>query len=143
MPGWRDFPAIFRHMTVAVYNKSTGGGPDGVIKAMMITRDKLADWGYLYHRGRQEVLEGIRLTGKGFARNGKHLREGFAGTNKDQQFAKLFQMIEPRLYELDGPGGVKPPKPVITGEKRVAEDHAEERDIKSQDTPKSLYPPPK
>jgi hypothetical protein len=110
MPGWRDFPALFRHMVVAVYNKSTSGGPDGVVKAMLITRDKLADWGYLYHRGGQEVLAGIRLTGKGWGREQKHLREGFAGNAKDLQFERLFKMIEPRLYELDGPGGTKPPK---------------------------------
>lgn len=79
---------------------------------MKIARDTLAKSGYLYPAGRNEVLEGIVLTGKGWVRDQQHLREGFAGSSKDLEFARLFKMIEPRLYELDGPGGKQPPKEV-------------------------------
>ena len=108
MPGWRDLPALFRHSVVAIYGK-IGGGPEGIVRALKIARDTLAKSGYLYSRGTNEVLEGIILTGKGWVRNAEHLREGFAGGAKDLQFEKLFKMIEPRLYELDGPGGKKAP----------------------------------
>lgn len=109
MPGWRDFPILFRHSVVAIYKK-VGGGPEGVIKAMLISRDTLAKQGYLNHRGNRQVLDGIVLTGKGFARNAVHLREGMAGSAKDLEFERLFKMIEPKLYELDGPGGKNAPK---------------------------------
>lgn len=112
MPGWRDQPALFRHVVVRIFNKGvTGGGAEGVVRAMRMARDVLARQGHLYHSPGTQVLDGIRLTGKGFVQNAKHLREGFEGDTKDQQYAKLFKMIEPRLYELDGPGGAKPPKP--------------------------------
>lgn len=115
MPGWRDQPALFRHCVVAIFNKGvTGGGADGVVRAMRMARDVLARQGHLYHGGTQQVLQGIRLTGKGFAQNAKHLREGMEGDRKDRAYERLFKMIEPRLYELDGPGGVQPPKPVNT-----------------------------
>jgi len=135
LPGWFDYPALFRHMTVAVYNKSGGGGAHGVIKAMKITRDQLGKWGYLYHRGGNEVLEGIKLTGKGWVKNQKHISEGFAGQQKDLQFASLFKMVEPMLYELDGPGGVKPPKGAQDSVERANDDHAkEEFDVKPKPT---------
>ena len=122
MAGWRDVPSLVRHSTVAIYNKSTAGGPDGFIKALRIARDTLAKSGYLYHGAKLAVLEDIRLTGKGWQRNQKHLAEGFAGAHKDLEFARLFKMIEPRLYELDGPGGKQPPKPVgDTGDRQDEE----------------------
>jgi hypothetical protein len=112
MPGWRDIPPLFRHCVVAIFNKGvTGGGADGVVRAMKIARAQLGKQGYLYPAAGQEVLEGIRLTGKGWTRNQQHIREGFQGSNKDLQFERLFKMIEPKLYELDGPGGRQPPKP--------------------------------
>lgn len=121
MAGWRDLPALFRHSVVAIYKK-VGGGPEGVVKAMLIARDTLAKSGYLNHRGGQEVLQGIVLTGKGFERNAKHLREGMAGSSKDLEFERLFKMIEPRLYELDGPGGRKAPKGKKDGVERVQDE---------------------
>jgi hypothetical protein len=108
--GWDSIPALLRHCTVAVYKKSTGGGPDGVIKALKICRDQLAKQGYMYHRGRAQVLESIQLTGKGFVRSLQHQSEGNSGNSKDLMFKKLFELIEPRLWELDGPGGVAPPR---------------------------------
>lgn len=107
---WRDVPALLRHCVVAVYGKSTGGGPDGVVRAFKICRDKLAQQGYLYPRGRNQILEDIRETGKGFVRSMQHVHEGVHGAQKDEQFAQLFAMIEPRLWEYDGPGGKQPPK---------------------------------
>ncbi len=110
MSGWRSVPSLLRHCVVAVYNKSTGGSPDGVVRAFKICRDKLAQQGYLYPRGRNEILESIQLTGKGYVRSLEHSSEGGDGSGKDLTFAKLFQIIEPRLYEYDGIGGRQPPK---------------------------------
>lgn len=121
--GWKDVPALLRHCVVAVYNKTTSGSPDGVVRAFKICRDQLAKQGYLYHRGQNEILESILLTGKGHARNNEHSREGFSGAAKDLQFQRLFKMIEPRLWEYDGRGGRQAPKdnrPTATGE---AQDH--------------------
>lgn len=132
MPGWRDLPAQFRHCVVAVYNKSTGGGPDGVVRAMRICRDTLAKWGYLFPAGKNEVLEGIQLTGKGWVKNMEHLREGMEKDKKDLAFAKLFKMVEPRLYELDGPGGKKPPKDVKQAQR--------EEKIQAKDDPSPVLP---
>lgn len=141
MPGWRDIPALVRHSTVAIYNKSTGGGPDGFIKALRIARDTLAKSGYVYHGAKLAVLQDIQLTGKGWIRNQKHLAEGKVGEAKDLQFARLWKMIEPKLWELDGPGGKQPPKPAVRGsEERGGEEKA---DIKFDDSPKAVYPPPK
>jgi hypothetical protein len=108
--GWQSVPALLRHCTVAVYHKSTGGGPDGVVRALKICRDQLAKQGYMYHRGQAQVLENIGLTGKGFVRSMQHTHEGNSGNAKDLMFKKLFELIEPRLWELDGPGGVAPPR---------------------------------
>lgn len=108
--GWQAVPSILRHCVVAVYRKTTGGGPDGVVRAFKICRDQLAKQGYLYHRGQAEILENIQVTGKGFVRSLHHSHEGSAGAAKDNQFKQLFQMIEPRLWEYDGPGGRSPPK---------------------------------
>lgn len=106
---WRDVPAILRRCVVAVYGKSTGGGPDGVVRAFKICRDKLAKDGYLYPRGSDQVLESIQLTGKGFNRNLHHVQGGPTGDAKDLSFSRLFEMLEPRLYELDGRGGKQAP----------------------------------
>jgi hypothetical protein len=108
---------------------------------MKIARDKLAKDGYLFPAPNNEVLEGIRLTGKGWVRNQEHLREGFDGASKDREFEKLFKMIEPRLYELDGPGGKKPPKQAQAGNERAGDERAKVRDDAGP-TP-ALYPPPK
>lgn len=139
--GWRDQPPLFRHVVVAIYNKGhAGGGADGVVRAMKMARDVLAKQGLLYHRGSNQVLEGIVLTGKGVVRNAKHIREGLAGDRKDQQYQKLFKLIEPRLYELDGPGGKKPPKPVNKpGEKEAGINV----DAPASGSKGALYPPPK
>lgn len=116
---WNDVPAILRHCVVAVYYKTTGGGPDGLVKAFKICRDKLAKDGYLFHRGSNEILESIQLTGKGFERNNRHIREGFDGAAKDLKFKNLFEMLKPRLWEYDGPGGRRKPsgdRPAASGE---------------------------
>lgn len=134
--GWKDIPALLRHCVVAVYTKTTGGGPDGVVRAFKICRDQLAKQGYLYHRGQNEILESIQLTGKGFVRNQEHSREGFPGAVKDKHFQRLFKFIEPRLWEYDGAGGRSAPKsdrPSSTGESQDAEkaalmDSAESRE---------------
>jgi hypothetical protein len=77
---------------------------------MKIARATLGKQGYLFPPIGEEVLQNIRLTGKGWVRNQAHIREGFEGGAKDLQFERLFKLIEPKLYELDGPGGKKPPK---------------------------------
>ena len=127
-------------MVVAIYHKSTGGGPDGVVRAMRIARDKLGQWGYLYHLGGNEVLEGVQLTGKGWVRNQKHISEGFSGATKDLEFARLFKLIEPRLYELDGPGGVKAPRDMDDQSGKEGDEHEE---VEAEDRPRPVYPPPK
>lgn len=140
MAGWRDVPALVRHVTLAVYNKSTAGGPDGFIRALRIARDVLAKHGYLYHGAKLAVLEDIRLTGKGWHRNQMHLREGFEGAYKDLEFARLFKMIEPRLRELSGPGGQRPPKSVgDTGER----EDREKAEVQVDNRPLPIYPPRK
>jgi hypothetical protein len=108
---WREVPALVRHSTLAIYNKSTGGGADGFIKALRISRDTLAKHGYLYSGQGLAVLEGILLTSKGWIRNKKHEEEGRSGEQKDRQFASLWKMIEPRMAELDGPSRKKPAPP--------------------------------
>lgn len=108
--GWQAVPPLLRHCVVAVYAKTTGGGPDGVVRAFKICRDQLAKQGYLYHRGQAQILENIQLTGKGWVRSLQHGHEGGDGEAKDRQFQRLFQMIEPRLWEYDGPGGISEPK---------------------------------
>lgn len=141
MSGWRDLPALFRHCVAAVYNKTTGGGADGVVRAMLICRASLAKNGYLYPAPSNQVLENIQLTGKGWVRNQQHAHEGMGGGAKDHNFEALFKMIEPRLYELDGPGGRQPPK----GEQSTAERSEAEKPVvidNSGPTP-ALYPPPK
>lgn len=105
MPGWRDIPALVRHSTVAIYGKSFAGQRDGFIRALRVSRDTLAKQGYVYHGANVAVLQNIRLTGKGWLRNQKHLMEGFRGQAKDLEFARLWKTIEPRIWELDGPGG--------------------------------------
>jgi hypothetical protein len=108
-------PPILRHCVVAVYAKTTGGGADGVVRAFKICRDQLAKQGYLHYRGKAEILEDIQLTGKGWVRSLDHAHEGGDGGNKDRQFQKLFEMIEPKLWEYDGPGGVQPPSSAADG----------------------------
>jgi len=119
-----DVPALLRHCVVAVYNKSTSGQPDGVVRAFKICRDTLAKSGYLSFRGASEILEGIMLTGKGFERTLLHAREGFSGNQKDEAFDKLFKTIQPRLWEYDGPGGKQQPKTSTDGD-AVGSDRAD------------------
>lgn len=134
---WREIPPLVRHSVVAIYNKSTGGGADGVIKAIRISRDTLAKHGYLYSGQGLAVLEGIKLTSKGWLRNRQHEAEGRSGHAKDMQFASLWKMIEPRMAELDGPSGKKPPAPKTV-------DEAVEREKNSYRPGESpLYPPTK
>jgi hypothetical protein len=145
--GWESVPALLRHCTVAVYHKSTGGGPDGVIRALKICRDQLAKQGYMYHRGRAQVLENIGLTGKGFVRSLEHAHEGSSGSAKDLMFKKLFELIEPQLWELDGPGGVAPPRdPPGSGVNSQEQERAQMVNVQQatnvidNDPSKSLYP---
>ncbi len=111
MSGWRDVPALVRRCVVSVYGKTSGGGPDGVVRAFKICRDQLAKHGYLYPRGNDQILESIILTGKGYERDLDHNHSGHAGEAKDLMFSNLFEMIEPRLYEYDGRGGKQAPRP--------------------------------
>ena len=138
--GWRDVPALFRHMTLAVYKKSTSGMPDGFVEALKITRAKLAEWGYIYHGGHPNApLDKIFLTGKGWKRNLQHERESFMGDLKDLEFERLYKEIEPRIYELDGPGGRQPPEAPKNAEDQQ---DAEKVDIRTDASPGPLYPPP-
>jgi len=143
MAGWRDVPPLVRHSVVAIYNKSTGGGPDGFIKAMRIARDTLAKSGYVYHGAKLAVLQDIQLTGKGWVRNLHHASEGKAGEAKDLQFAQLWKLIEPKLWELDGPGGKQPPRAMLDNEGKEGEENVPGDDVGFDDRPKAVYPPPK
>lgn len=145
MAGWQDIPALVRHSTLAIYRKSTGGGAEGFIKALRISRDTLAKAGYLYHGEGLAVLQEIRLTSKGWLRNKKHLEEGKSGEAKDREFANLWKMIEPRIAELDGPSGKKADPPKNTKEAADREKASSKPGEKSRnDNSKSaLYPPKK
>lgn len=142
---WQDVPALVRHSTLAIYNKSTGGGADGFIKALRISRDTLAKQGYVYYGQKKAVLEDIKLTGKGWLQNRKHEAEGKSGEEKDRAFAQLWKLIEPKMAELDGPSGEKadPPKgqdEAASREKAPPKPGEKER---FDDRPNLLYPPPK
>lgn len=143
MAGWRDIPPLVRHSTVAIYNKSTGGGPNGFIKALRIARDTLAKSGYVYHGAKLAVLQDIQLTGKGWLRNQKHASEGKSGEMKDLQFARLWKMIEPRLWELDGPGGKQPPRVSSDQTDKEADEATPGEAVGFDDRPRPVYPPPK
>lgn len=111
MIDWKSVPRILRHCVVAVNGKV--GGHDSVIRAIKICRECLEKNGYLYKTNAVKsgaLLADIRLTAKGWERNQEHLREGFSGEKKDLVFKSLFEQIEPKLWELDGPGGRQPPK---------------------------------
>jgi len=140
MPGWRDIPALVRHSTMAIYEKSFSGDPDGFIRALRVSRDTLAKQGYVYHGAGLAVLQDIRLTVKGWLRNRKHIAEGFYGQQRDMAFARLWKTIEPKIWELDGPGGQQPPKGVQTQQEREGQ---EEVDIKFDGNLGPVYPPPK
>jgi len=138
MPGWQSVPALVRHSAVAIYYKSFAGTPDGFIRSLRVARDTLAKHGYVYHGANLAVLQDIRLTGKGWVRNQRHLAEGFEGSQKDLEFARLWKTIEPRLWELDGPGGKQPPKNVQTQQEREG---PEEVKIQFDDRAGPAYPP--
>ena len=145
MPQWRDIPALVRHSTIAIYNKSTGGGPDGFIKALRISRDTLAKAGYLYYGEGLAVLQDIQLTGKGWLKNKKHESEGRSGEAKDRQFAQLWKLIESKIPELDGPSGKRPdpPRNIVDAadqEKQSVKPGEKDRVDGSRST---MYPPPK
>lgn len=136
-------PALVRHMTVAIYNKSTGGGPDGFVRAMMMARGRLAKWGYIYHGGNpNEPFTKIFLTAKGWKRNLRHDSESFLGDLKDLHYARLYDSIEPRMHELDGPGGKRPPKEAKPKEAKDQQS-PEKAELDLDDKPRPLYPPPK
>jgi hypothetical protein len=130
---------------LAIYNKSTDGGPDGFIKALRISRDTLAKQGYVYHGEGLAVLENIRLTGKGWLKNRQHESEGASGAAKDAAFAGLWKMIESQLWKLDGPSGKKPDPPKDAREAAAREKIGPKPGEKEKfdDSPKPLYPPPK
>jgi hypothetical protein len=145
MASWRDVPALVRHSTLAIYNKSTGGGADGFIKALRISRDTLAKQGYVYHGEAKAILQDIKLTSKGWIRNRQHEQEGRSGNEKDRAFASLWKMIEARVPELDGPSGEKtePPKNSKEAAAREKLDKRPGENGKFDDRPGPLYPPPK
>lgn len=140
MPGWRDIPALVRHSTLAIYYKSFAGQPDGFLRALRVARDTLAKSGYVYHGARLAVLQDIKLTGKGWLRNQQHLSEGVSGLRKDLEFGRLWKTIEPRLWELDGPGGVQPPKGLQDPDERQDD---EKVNVRFDGAPGPVYPPPK
>lgn len=142
---WQDIPALVRHSTVAIYNKSTGGGKDGFIKALRISRDTLAKAGYVYHGQKLAVLQEIKLTGKGWIRNRRHEAEGQSGNAKDAQFASLWKLIEPKLWELDGPSGEKPdnPKDIEEAAQREAAASNPGETDRHGHIRGGVYPPPK
>jgi hypothetical protein len=146
MSDWRDIPALVRHSTVAIYGKSTGGGPDGFIKALRISRDTLAKQGYVYYGEKLAVLQDIKLTSKGWLRNRRHEQEGRSGEAKDRMFAQLWKSIESRIPDLDGPSGKKsePPKNAREAAERekLAGTKPGEKD-RFDDRPGPVYPPPK
>jgi len=146
MSSWRDVPALVRHSTLAIYGKSTGGGADGFIKALRISRDTLAKQGYVYDGKGLAVLENIKLTGKGWLRNRQHEAEGRSGDAKDRQFAQLWKMIESKLAVLDGPSGKKADPPKNSEEAAAREKLAGTKPLekgKFDDSPGAVYPPPK
>ena len=113
MIDWRSLPRLFRHCVVSVHGKGAGGknGVNPIIGSMKICRDCLAKAGLLFSTPYgKDVLNNVELTAKGYKKNQEHLKEGFDGDRKDLQFKALFEQIEPMLYELDGPGGIKAPK---------------------------------
>lgn len=146
MPDWRDVPALVRHSTLAIYSKSTGGGADGFIKALRISRDTLAKQGYVYHGEKKAVLQDIKLTGKGWLQNRKHEQEGRAGHEKDRAFAQLWKLIESKLADLDGPSGKKALPPKDSEEAASREKSAGGKPLekgKFDDRRGPVYPPPK
>ena len=140
---WQDVPALVRHSTLAIYNKSTGGGAEGFIKALRISRDTLAKQGYVYHGKGLAVLEEIKLTGKGWLQNRKHMEEGRSGVEKDRAFAQLWKLIEPKLAELDGPSGEKPDPPKNAAEAASREKAPAKPGEKVENRRGGVYPPPK
>ena len=119
---WKDIPRLLRHCVVAVHAKVGGAGEAGVISALKICRDCLEKNGYLYRSNvGKALLDDIRLTAKGYQRNQEHLREGGAGERKDLSFKKLFQQIQPIIFELDGPGGKKAPEDASPEESQESE----------------------
>jgi len=143
MANWRDIPVLVRHSTIAIYNKSTGGGPQGFMQALRISRDTLANAGYLYQGKGLALLEGIKLTGKGWLRNRQHEAEGRSGDAKDRQFESLWKSIAEKIPELDGPSGKKADPPKNVKEAASAESNVGVKSPKQKDvsTPKKLYPP--
>lgn len=142
---WQDVPALVRHSTLAIYNKSTGGGAEGFLKALRISRDTLAKQGYVYHGQKASILQDIKLTSKGWIQNRKHEQEGRSGHDKDRAFAALWKLIEKRVPELDGPSGEKaePPK---NSEEAAAREKREQKPGekgKFDDSRGPVYPPPK
>jgi hypothetical protein len=140
---WQDIPALVRHSTLAIYNKSTGGGAEGFIKALRISRDTLAKQGYVYHGQKMAVLEEIKLTGKGWLQNRKHMQEGKSGEMKDREFARLWKLIEPKLAELDGPSGEKPDPPKNAAEAAAREKAPSKPGEQVENRRGGVYPPPK
>lgn len=134
-----------RHSTLAIYNKSTGGGADGFIKALRISRDTLAKQGYVYAGQKMAVLEEIKLTAKGWLQNRKHVAEGRSGAEKDKAFAQLWKLIENRVWELDGPSGEKPSPPKNSEEAAAREKMPSKPGEKPKvdDRRGLVYPPPK
>lgn len=145
MPNWYDIPALVRHSTLAIYNKSTGGGAEGFIKALRISRDTLAKQGYLYSAPGLAVLQDIQLTGKGWIRNRIHETEGQSGGAKDAQFSGLWKMIESRMAELDGPSGKKnePPEGQADAAQQERKQSKPGENEKADNKRGSVYPPPK
>lgn len=145
MASWKDIPALVRHSTLAIYNKSTGGGAEGFLKALRISRDTLAKQGYLYHGEKTAILQDIKLTGKGWIRNKQHESEGRSGHEKDRAFASLWKLIEARVAVLDGPSGVKVDSPKNSEEAAAREKRDQKPGEKGKfdDSRKPVYPPPK
>ena len=52
-------------------------------------------------------------------------------------------MIEPKLWELDGPGGKQPPRATGDQEGKEADEAVPGEAVGFDDSPKAIYPPPK
>jgi hypothetical protein len=78
-----NLPDIFKHMVLAIFRK--GPRTQGWFEtSVMIAFETLLDNGYIYSNSRPDRM---RLTSKGFVKNGRHRMEPMA---KNNQFDSLW-----------------------------------------------------
>ena len=75
----------------------------------------------------------------------ENLSPGGQGEEKDKMFAQLWKLIEPKVFELDGPSGEKgdPQENVADAAQREKMTSNPDEKGKFDDRPGVLYPPPK